>query len=92
MSEAIVQEPVNILRIRAVKACTGLGATTIYELMAKGEFPLPVRLSPRCVGWLENEVVTWQNNRIAERAAEAKSKAAAKLKAARRPAQERMSA
>ena len=34
------------LRRRAVEQLTGLSRSTIYDLMAKGQFPRPVRLTP----------------------------------------------
>lgn len=57
----------NILRRDAVERVTGLPRSTIYEKMAKGEFPKPIRLSPRAVGWLETEILAWQKARIAAR-------------------------
>ena len=57
----------KFLRRSEVEARTGIPTSTIYEMMAKGEFPRPVRLSPRIVGWIESEIVDWQNKRIAAR-------------------------
>lgn len=55
----------RILRMPEVEARTGLSAKTIRRLVAKGDFPPPIRLSRRTVGWLESEVDAW----ILERAA-----------------------
>ena len=57
----------KFLRINNVVQLCGLPRSTIYEKMEKGVFPLQVRLSPRAVGWLEDEILEWQNARIAER-------------------------
>ena len=57
----------KFLRRREVERVSGLPRSTIYEMMARGDFPKPVRLSPRLVGWLETEILTWQSARIAER-------------------------
>lgn len=57
----------KLLRLDDVKAATGLGRSSLYDLMAKGEFPLPVPLSARARGWLESEVRAWQDARIASR-------------------------
>ena len=59
----------KFLRIAGVIAATGLGRATIYELMAEGKFPRPVKLmvGSKAVGWLESEIVEWQEARIAER-------------------------
>jgi prophage regulatory protein len=56
----------TILRLPAVKARTGLPRSTIYVRIAQGEFPSPVRLGPRTVGWLESEVEDWLQARIDE--------------------------
>jgi prophage regulatory protein len=36
-------------------------------MVSKGTFPKQVRLSPRAVGWIESEIVKWQEGRIAAR-------------------------
>jgi prophage regulatory protein len=53
------------LRRTAVEAVTGLSRSTIYELMARGEFPRPVKLTARAVAWPESKVAEW----LAERSA-----------------------
>ena len=40
----------KFLRRADVEAATGLPTSTLYELMGRGEFPKPLRLSPRRVG------------------------------------------
>jgi prophage regulatory protein len=42
---------------------TGLGDSQIYELIAQGEFPRPVKLSAQAVGWFEDEIAQWQEQR-----------------------------
>jgi len=59
----------KILRRPEVESVTGLPRSTIYDKMARGEFPKPVPLSGRAVGWLESEVLAWQRARIAQREA-----------------------
>jgi prophage regulatory protein len=56
-----------VLRRADVERATGLPRSTIYELMARGTFPKPIRLSARAVGWLEAEILAWQKDRLAER-------------------------
>lgn len=46
-------------------AMTGLSCSTIYDLMAKGQFPRPVRIGVRAVGWVESEIADWIASRIA---------------------------
>jgi predicted DNA-binding transcriptional regulator AlpA len=47
----------------------GLKRTQILELIAKGEFPRPISLSDggRSKGWLEHELLAWQQKRIDRR-------------------------
>lgn len=54
----------NILRRDEVERATGLPRSTIYDKIAKGEFPAPIKLSERSVGWLEQEILDWQKSRI----------------------------
>ena len=56
----------TFLRIPDVQRLTGLPRATIYEMVSKGRFPKQVRLSPRAVGWIEAEILEWQQARIAE--------------------------
>jgi prophage regulatory protein len=46
---------------------TGLSATAIDLLEARGEFPRRAPLGMRAVGWVEAEVTEWQRRRIAIR-------------------------
>lgn len=61
----------TILRRDDVERATGLPRSTIYEKMAKGEFPKPIKISAKSVGWLSSEVEAWQKSRIAARDSEA---------------------
>lgn len=54
----------TILRRHDVERATGLPRSTIYAKIASGEFPKPIQLSARAVGWLENEIIDWQTARI----------------------------
>ena len=51
----------EILRLPAVKVRTGLSRSTIYARIREGEsdFPKPVNLGKRAVGWLASEVDAW---------------------------------
>lgn len=53
------------LRRRAVEDLTGLSRSTIYNMMAKGEFPRPVRLTERAVAWPESDIADWLAQRRA---------------------------
>jgi prophage regulatory protein len=60
-----------ILRRAEVQRVTGLPTSTLYDMMANGRFPRPVRLTSNRVGWLESEIKDWQQARIDERDARA---------------------
>ncbi|MBX3592185.1 MAG: AlpA family transcriptional regulator [Burkholderiaceae bacterium] len=63
------------LRLPQVSAMTGLARSTIYALIANGEFPSPFKLSPGTSAWLESDVQTWLRGRVeASRAAAAGAK------------------
>lgn len=53
-----------ILRLPAVINRTGISRSTIYLMMSKKQFPLPISLGDRAVGWLEDEINSWLENRI----------------------------
>ena len=51
------------LRRLAVENLTGLSRSTIYDLMAKGQFPRPVRLTEKAVAWPESAIAHWLSQR-----------------------------
>nr|WP_242511984.1 AlpA family phage regulatory protein [Rhodobaculum claviforme] len=51
------------MRRPAVEAATGLSRSTIYSLMAAGNFPVPIRLGVRAVGWRRSDVTAWIDSR-----------------------------
>lgn len=57
------------LRRPAVQDLTGLSRSTIYDLMKKGAFPRPVRLTRKAVAWPESAVVEWLASRTTINAA-----------------------
>lgn len=65
--EIHMTKDIIFIRLAEVIRRTGLPRASIYELMAEGRFPKPVPLAERSVGWIEAEIVSWQEARIAER-------------------------
>ena len=59
--------PNQILRLPEVTSRTGMPRSTLYAKIAEGQFPKPVKLSERSVGWCSNEIEAWVNERIATR-------------------------
>ncbi len=60
-----MSQPTVILRLPAVKARVGLSRSTIYQKIANGEFPAPIPLGARAVGWDSRAVDGWIEARIA---------------------------
>jgi prophage regulatory protein len=58
-------------RIGGVVEATGETRSTIYKRIAEGEFPKPVKLGAKSVGWVEDEIAVYNEARIAKRDAEA---------------------
>lgn len=49
----------RVLRRPAVEEATGLARSTLYDLMARGEFPRPIRLTGKAVGWEAEAINEW---------------------------------
>jgi len=49
----------TVLRLPAVKSLTGLSRSTIYAAVKRGEFPTPIPLGARAIGWLSTELDAW---------------------------------
>ena len=62
-------EEARLLRRREVEKRTGLSRSTIYEWIRVGQFPRPVSLGARAVGWLEHDIQQWIAGRVEENAA-----------------------
>ncbi len=54
----------SILRLPQVMARTGLSRSTIYLRISKGQFPRPISLGGRAVGWIEEEIDRWLEEQI----------------------------
>lgn len=53
----------RLLRLAEVIVMTGLSRSTIYELIAAGVFPRPIRIGARAVRWYEQEVLDYIGSR-----------------------------
>jgi prophage regulatory protein len=56
MSTSNTERPLRILRRPEVEARTGYPTSTLYTKIQAGEFPRPIKLSARAVGWDERLV------------------------------------
>lgn len=54
----------TVLRLAAVIARTGLSRSTIYLRISQGQFPSSISLGPRAVGWLEEDINDWLDQRV----------------------------
>lgn len=55
--------PNRFLRQREVTFETGLPKSTIYFLIARGQFPRPLRLAARAVAWPLADIEAWKSSR-----------------------------
>lgn len=53
----------QIHRLMSVKSLTGLSRSTIYRLIAEGNFPKPIKLGARASGWRQSEIEAWIDSR-----------------------------
>lgn len=53
----------RLMRRQKVEELIGLSRASIYRLIDKGEFPRPVRVSPKAVRWKESDVTAWIQSR-----------------------------
>ena len=53
----------RLLRLPEVLRITGLARSTLFAMVARGEFPPPVHIGPRAVAWREDEVWAWVESR-----------------------------
>ncbi|KWW37556.1 prophage regulatory protein [Cupriavidus metallidurans] len=57
----------KVLRARDIAEMTGLARPTIYYYVKLGQFPKPIPLGAKAVGWLASEVEAWLDARIQAR-------------------------
>ena len=56
----------TIIRLPVVLERTGLSRSTIYLMISKGQFPAPVSLGERAVGWVEADINDWLEKKISD--------------------------
>ncbi|KAA8693061.1 Prophage CP4-57 regulatory protein [Pseudomonas caricapapayae] len=56
----------RFIKRQEVESITGLSCTEIYRRVAAENFPKQITLGPKCVVWIEAEVLAWCEARIAE--------------------------
>lgn len=65
MSSIFVEHKPHVYvdRMRQLVTLVGLSRSTIYVLVSKGRFPVPIRLGDKAVGWRIDEIEQWVNAR-----------------------------
>ncbi len=53
----------SILRFKHLQQRIPLSRSNIYAKIGAGDFPSPVSLGPRAVGWLESDIENWIRSR-----------------------------
>lgn len=56
------ERPERFLKLPEVCRRVGLGKSMIYDLVKRGQFPPPYKLSSCASRWSEREVVAWIND------------------------------
>ena len=53
----------QMIRLKEVIALTRLCKASIYKLRKQGNFPLPIQLTQRAVGWYASDIKDWLDSR-----------------------------
>lgn len=64
MSSEHARPVIEIKRLADVMSMTGLSQSSIYALIAKSDFPRPITLSAKRVGWCLSDLQAWLQSRI----------------------------
>lgn len=54
----------TFLRLKQVKAATGMSRSWLYDAIRRGKFPAPISLGIRSVAWDSVAVAAWQEFRM----------------------------
>ena len=57
----------KLIKRPMVESLTTMSRSRIYALMSTGDFPKPVTIGAMSVAWIESEVVSWIEAKIALR-------------------------
>lgn len=59
--------PDSLLKLKQVCEIVGMKKSSIYKAIADGEFPPPVKIGKRAVGWLASIIFEWVAKRPSAR-------------------------
>jgi len=57
---------IKLLRIAQVSEKTTLAKSTLWQKIAQGKFPRPIKISPAINVWKESEINAWIDSHIPE--------------------------
>jgi prophage regulatory protein len=60
----------KVYRLPTTLNVTGLCRSSLYDQLKKGQFPEPVKLGKRAVGWRESDLDAWITSRQKRNATE----------------------
>jgi prophage regulatory protein len=52
-----------VLRLKDLQRRLPLSRSAIYSRMAAGDFPPPIQLGPRAIGWRQTDIDAWVESR-----------------------------
>ena len=53
----------RFMRLPEVCKAVGVGKSTVWELVRRGAFPLPIKVTTKCTAWRSDEVEAWMASR-----------------------------
>lgn len=63
MGDIVGMESDRVIRLPEVLHLCGLSRSALYEMISRNEFPCPVRIGARSVGWRHSEIQRWIESR-----------------------------
>lgn len=63
MPDKFQNPPSVVLRLKDVQRLVCLSRSAIYARLADDDFPRPIQLGPRAIGWLHADIDAWIESR-----------------------------
>jgi prophage regulatory protein len=60
---AMTQEPVLVVRLKELLRLLGLSRSMVLNMVREKEFPAPIQLGPRAIGWRRADIEAWVKGR-----------------------------
>jgi prophage regulatory protein len=65
-TQQLTPQATHFYRLPQLKARLNVSGSSIWAWVAKGTFPKPVKLSPKCTAWDAASVEAWAQARISD--------------------------